>query len=224
MSNTYLRTFNRANVELITDPIAEITPTGIKTVAGETRDIDVLVLATGFRLATDPENYRTNAVVGRNGFNLATFYAENRARSYESVSMPGLPNHFMIFGPYGWTGGTWHELVETASNHIVRVLTETRRRDATSVEVLEDAADRWTAFAAERMTRSTWQLGDCATSNSYYLDHHGDSTFGRPTTAKEAWNASRTFPLDDYRYQNVEPRPSRPPAATRSAERTRRTT
>ena len=28
--------------------------------------------------------------------------------------MPGLPNHFIIFG-HGWTGGSWHVLVQTAS-------------------------------------------------------------------------------------------------------------
>src|SRR5207248_9777611 len=113
VSNTYLRTFNRPNVELISEKIERVMRNGIRTADGRAREIDVLVLATGFRLATDPENYRRNPVRGRGGFDLASFYAGHRARSYESVSMPGLPNHFMIFGPYGWTGGTWHTLVET---------------------------------------------------------------------------------------------------------------
>ncbi len=158
------------------------------------------MLATGFRLATDPENYRRNPVRGRDGFDLASFYASHRARSYESVSMPGLPNHFMIFGPYGWTGGTWHVLVETASHHIIRVIKETARRGATAVEVREEAADRWTTFATERLGRSLWSLGSCATANSYYFDHHGDTPFLRPTSSTQAWQAARSFPLDDYCY------------------------
>ena len=72
--------------------------------------------------------------------------------------MPGLPNHFMIFGPYGWTGGTWHQLVETASHHIVRVIGEARRRGATAVEVSEEATERWTSFAVSRLGRSLWPL------------------------------------------------------------------
>jgi cation diffusion facilitator CzcD-associated flavoprotein CzcO len=201
VSNTYLRTFNRANVELVSEAIERITPTGVRTTDGREREIDVLVLATGFHLATDPENYRRNPVRGRNGFDLATFYAENHARSYESVSIPGLPNHFMIFGPYGWTGGTWHVLVETASHHIVRVLREARRRGATAVEVKEDAAERWTRFVTERLSRSLWAVGSCANANSYYFDHHGDTPFLRPTSSKQAWHAAQTFPLDDYAFR-----------------------
>ena len=186
----------------MTEPIERILPGGVRTADGRVREVDVLVLATGFRLATDPENFRQNPVRGRDGFDLATFYAENRVRSYESVSMPGLPNHFMIFGPYGWTGGTWHELVETASEHILRVIEEARRREATAVEVREEAAERWTKFAVEKLSRSLWNLGSCATANSYYFDQHGDTPFLRPTSAKQALRAARTFPLDDYAFGN----------------------
>jgi cation diffusion facilitator CzcD-associated flavoprotein CzcO len=200
VSNTYLRTFNRRSVELISEPIERITATGVRTADGHEREVDVLVLATGFRLATDPENYRLNPVRGRGGFDLATFYANHHARSYESVSLPGLPNHFMIFGPYGWTGGTWHVLVETASHHIIRVIEEARRRGATAIEVKDQAAERWTQFVTERLSRSLWHVGSCANSHSYYFDHHGDTPFLRPTSAKQAWRAARTFPLDDYRY------------------------
>ena len=201
VSNTYLRTFNRPNVELVSDPIERVTPTGIVTRDGIQHDYDVIVLATGFRMATDPENYRANPVRGRNGFDLATFYAENHVRSYESVSLPGLPNHFMIFGPYGWTGGTWHVLVETAATHILRVIGEARRRGATAVEVKEEAANRWTEFAVARLGRSLWQTGSCAIANSYYFDHHGDTPFLRPTSSTQARRAARSFPLDDYVFE-----------------------
>jgi hypothetical protein len=109
----------------------------------------------------------------------------------------------MIFGPYGWTGGTWHQLVQTASHHIARVLLEARRRDATAVEVREQAADRWTRFAVDRLGRSLWRTGSCQTANSYYFDQHGDTPFLRPTSARQAWQAARTFPLDDYRFETL---------------------
>ena len=44
----------------------------------------------------------------------------------------------MMFGPYGWTGGTWHQLVETTSAHIIRVIEEARRRGAAEVEVTQE--------------------------------------------------------------------------------------
>jgi cation diffusion facilitator CzcD-associated flavoprotein CzcO len=51
--NTYLSTFNRENVRLVTEPIDKITGAGVATTDGESHDIDVLILATGFKV-TEP--------------------------------------------------------------------------------------------------------------------------------------------------------------------------
>ena len=203
VSSNYLSTFMRPHVELVTDPIERFTTTGIRTVEGAERPIDAVVLATGFRMASDPATHRERPVRGRDGFDLATFYEDNRLMSYESVSIPGLPNHFMIFGPYGWVGATWHQLVETASAHIVRVMGEAERRGATSVEVTRDAAEQWTERMRGRLDRSLWHSGECVTANSYYFDHHGDTPYLRPTSSAQAYEAAETFPLDDYAFTTV---------------------
>ncbi len=92
VSSTYLQTFMRPHVHLVTDPIERITEAGVRTADGTDRPADVLVLATGFRMSSDPEKYRRIPVRGRDGSDLATSYAIDRLRSYESVSMPGLPS------------------------------------------------------------------------------------------------------------------------------------
>ena len=61
VSNTYLRTFMRDNVELVTAPIERVTPTGVVDAEGREREVDALILATGFRLASDPEVYTAHA-------------------------------------------------------------------------------------------------------------------------------------------------------------------
>jgi cation diffusion facilitator CzcD-associated flavoprotein CzcO len=201
ISNHYLRTFNRDNVELITDSIDRVTENGVRTADGTEREVDVLILATGFRLAFDPEIFRRTPVRGRNGFDLATQYQENRLKAYESISLPGLPNHFMIFGPYGWTGASWHVLVQTASTHIVRVLEEARRRGADVVEVSAEATDRYHEQVMKNLEGGVWQQPSCATANSYYFDHHGDTPYMRPTSGRAAQKAARSFPLSDYDYE-----------------------
>ncbi|GAA5152206.1 NAD(P)/FAD-dependent oxidoreductase [Pseudonocardia eucalypti] len=203
VSSDYLRTFTRPHVELVTDPIERVTPDGLRTADGRERPVDVLVLATGFRLASDPENFRRTPVRGRDGFDLATAYTEQRLTSYEGVSMPGLPNHFMMFGPYGWVGATWHQLVESTSAHIVRVIGEADRRGATSVEVRPEASRRWTERMRRKLAGSLFNTNNCATANSYYFDHHGDTPYLRPTSSAHAFAASRDFPLDDYRFSTV---------------------
>lgn len=201
VSNIYYKTFTRDNVELVTDAIAEVTPTGIKDVNGVQRDVDVLVLATGFEMSQSPRVFRMRPVTGRDGFDLADFYQNERAKAYEGISMPELPNMFMIFGPYAWSGSSWHVMVENVSRHAVRVINEAKRRGATAVSVTPEANDRFYDFIRPRSTDTMMHGRACANANSYYIDHHGDFSFLRPTTAYQATKASKTFSLDDYSYE-----------------------
>ncbi|QCH25594.1 flavin-containing monooxygenase [Mycobacteroides salmoniphilum] len=216
-SNTYLRTFNRSNVELVTDPIETITEKGVRTAAGVEREIDILILATGFRLFFDPQVYRDRPVTGRDGFDLADFYQSHVPQSYHGFSTPGLPNTFNVFGQYGWTGGTYHSVVDTAAIHIGRVIGEAQRLGATDVEVRVDAADAWTQDARSRYTYSLFQTGNCVTANSYYFDHNGESAYIRPLSTQAARRSSRTFPLHDYAFEGCE-QPVRPVAVAAVAE------
>ena len=201
VSNHYYRTFERENTELVTEPIERVTATGIRTADGVERELDALVLATGFRISTDPENYRISPVHGRDGFDLATAVEREPLRAYEGVSVPGLPNTFAIFGPWSWTGGSWHLLVENQTRHIVRVLGEASRRGAGVVEVRPEADRRFHEFVTKRAAGSIPVGPRCLGSNTYYVDHHGDFSLFRPTTSFHAWRSSRSFSLDDYAYR-----------------------
>ena len=48
LSNEWLATLTRPNVEVVSDPIAEIVPDGIALESGELRELDAIILATGF--------------------------------------------------------------------------------------------------------------------------------------------------------------------------------
>ncbi len=196
--NSYLAMYNRENVELVTDPIDKITPTGVATVEGDTREIDVLVLATGFKVM-DYDNVPTYAVTGPGGRLLSTFWDENRLQAYEGVSVPGFPNLFTVFGPYGYVGSSYFALIETQTHHIVRCLKRARRQQATRVEVTEEANARYFAEMMRRRHRQIFWQDSCRLANSYYFDKHGDVPL-RPTTTLEALWRSRRFDLDDYRF------------------------
>ncbi|MBZ5734106.1 NAD(P)/FAD-dependent oxidoreductase [Nocardioides sp. TRM66260-LWL] len=196
--NSYLATYNRPNVHLETTPIAEITPTGVRTSDGTEHEIDVLVLATGFKVM-EPDNLPTFELRGVDGVTTAAYFAEHRLRAYEGVSVPGFPNCFMVFGPYGYNGSSYFALIEAQVHHIVRVLRAARRRSATRVEVTREADDRFFAGMLRRRHRQVFWQESCTGSNSYYFDEHGDVPL-RPTTTVSSALASRTFPLDDYAF------------------------
>src|ERR1700733_4797849 len=47
-NGVWLAALRRPNVELVVDPIAEVTPKGIKTKSGKEYDVDVIIYGTGF--------------------------------------------------------------------------------------------------------------------------------------------------------------------------------
>src|SRR3546814_978473 len=106
MSNTYLRTFNQENVELITTPITSVTPTGVRTEDGTLHKADVLICATGFHVMSEqaPSPF---LIHGRGGVELGEFWLENRFHAYQGVSVCGFPNMFSVMGPYGFVVGSY---------------------------------------------------------------------------------------------------------------------
>lgn len=195
--NTYLSTFTRDNVELVTEPIDHISADAVVTADGRTHAVDVLILATGFKVM-DTDSI-TFPITGAGGVSLVDYWETNRLQAYEGVSVPGFPNLFTVFGPYGYVGSSYFALIEAQTHHIVRCLREARRRGATRVEVSREANDRFFAEMMRKRHRQIFWQDSCALANSYYFDKNGDVPL-RPDTTVQAYLRSRRFPLDDYRF------------------------
>ncbi len=206
--NNYLSTYNRANVTLETDPIERITPTSVITRSGTEHEVDVLVLATGFKVF-DHGNFPKYPIAGRDGVDLETWWDEHRYQAYEGISVPGFPNYFTVFGPYGYNGSSYFNLVETQARHIVRALRHARDEGATSVEVTREANDRYFAEMLRRRTFQVFWQESCGVANSYYFDRHGDVPLRPSPTVETVWRARR-FPLEAYRFGRVGERPAVP--------------
>jgi cation diffusion facilitator CzcD-associated flavoprotein CzcO len=195
--NTYLSTFNRDNVQLVTEPVDHIGPNAVVTADGESHEADVLILATGFKVMdVDSVPYR---ITGLGGRSLVDFWDTHRLQAYEGVSIPGFPNLFTVFGPYGYVGSSYFALIEAQSHHIVRCLTQARRRGANRVEVTAAANARFFAEMLRKRHRQIFWQDSCKLANSYYFDKHGDVPL-RPDTTVAAYWRSRRFPLTDYRF------------------------
>ncbi|WP_327358060.1 flavin-containing monooxygenase [Streptomyces sp. NBC_01304] len=200
-SSTYLQAFNRDNVQLITERIERFTEKGLLTADGTDHQLDMIVLATGYEMFSDPESYRPGTITGRNGFDLSTFYNEHRLQAYESTALPGLPNRWMLIGPYSWTIAGYHVFIETNARHAVRAITAARRRRATAMEVRQNAHDAYDAELRRRGEVINYYYTVLNKDvRTYYVNAHGDTPFFRPSSLIEArWHA-RHFPLDDYTY------------------------
>ncbi|MBB5914882.1 cation diffusion facilitator CzcD-associated flavoprotein CzcO [Nocardia transvalensis] len=197
-SNEYLATFNRDNVLLETDPIAEITPTGVRTASGADHAADVLILATGFKVM-EAGNMPTFGLRGLDGLDLEKWWNENRLQAYEGVSVPGFPNFFSIIGPYGYNGSSYFTLIEMQTHHILRLLRRSRSLGTTRVEVTREANDRYFREMLNRREGQVFWQDSCTLANSYYFDKNGDVPLKPMSTVEAAWRAGH-FDLDDYRF------------------------
>ncbi|MGL5442603.1 MAG: flavin-containing monooxygenase, partial [[Mycobacterium] stephanolepidis] len=150
--NGYLATFNRKNVTLETTSIGEISAAGIHTIDGVLHEIDILILATGFK-AFEPGNLPPFPITGVGNVDLERWWTQNRYQAYEGVSVPGFPNLFMMFGPYGYNGSSYFTLVENQARHIVRALKAAGRLGATKVEISAAANARYFAKALSKRDR-----------------------------------------------------------------------
>jgi cation diffusion facilitator CzcD-associated flavoprotein CzcO len=197
-SNDYFPTFTRPNVHLETTPIAHVEPTAIVTADGRRTEIDTLLLATGFNLWDT--NFPAIEVTGRAGRDLGTWWRENRFQAYEGVTMPYFPNLISLNSPYSYSGLSYFTTIETQMRHMARLLSEVRRRGATTFEVTETANDDFLARMTDLIGDSVFELGSCATARSYYFNPHGEAALLRPTSTINARRAAASFPLSDYAY------------------------
>lgn len=198
-SSDYYPALARDNVELVTRPIERVTPAGICTADGEIRALDALILATGFKLF-ERGSMPPFEVYGRDGLELGRFWFERRYQAYEGATVPAFPNLFLVSGPYSIAGSSWFSMVEAQTTHVVRCLSEARRRRATQVEIRPEPHDAFFRETLRRQRNGVLFRNDCSAANSYYFDRHGDAPFLRPASGLELWWRSRHFDLDHYRF------------------------
>ena len=154
-SNDYFPALTRGNVELVTERIERVTRTGIRTADGETRTIDALILATGFK-AFEVGNTPPFEVYGREGRELGRFWFEHRYQAYEGATVPAFPNLFMVLGPYSTTRASWFTMVEAQTTHATRCLREARRRHAKTIEIRQEPHDAFFRDVLRRQKNSVF--------------------------------------------------------------------
>jgi cation diffusion facilitator CzcD-associated flavoprotein CzcO len=215
VSNDYLPTFNRDNVSLVTHAIERVTSGGI-VAGGKHHAVDVIVLATGFKVF-ELGNTPPYPVYGEGGAELGRFWHERRYQAYEACTVPRWPNSFMLTAPYGLGGSSYLAMIEAATRHALRVIAAARARGATYAAVKPSAHDAYFGSIQNRMNSTVFRSGACEGSNSYYFDHHGDAVAMRPHLGLEMWWRSRFSKIDHYDFRSVRQPLVQPVLVARSA-------
>lgn len=85
----------RRRIQVITSPIDEVTPVGIRTADGVHHDADAIVYGTGFAVRARLPH---GALVGARGVSIHQAWVDG-AEPYLGVALHGFPNYFTVNGP-----------------------------------------------------------------------------------------------------------------------------
>jgi len=166
MSADFYRAVQEPQAEVVTEGIERVEAKGVRTRDGRLHELDVLVLATGFRV---DRFMRPIRVVGRDGLELDAVW-EKRPSAYLSVSIPGFPNFFMLNGPNGPVGNfSLIEVAELQLGYILQLVEPLRRGECCEISASESATQRLEVERTEAARHTIWGSG----CRSWYLDDRG---------------------------------------------------
>lgn len=190
VSTRFYKVVQRDDVDVVTAPIARVTPGGVRTADGVDHDLDVLILATGF----EAHNYmRPIAMRGEDGRTLAEAWAAG-PHGYRTVALTGFPNMFMLMGPHSPLNTiAIHESAELQSAYVMQMLEIMERERIVALAPTAEATERWLQYIRDGMPGTVWASG----CNSWYLGD-GETPVLWPYD-RRAWHAALRRPqLADY--------------------------
>jgi cation diffusion facilitator CzcD-associated flavoprotein CzcO len=166
MSDGFYEAIQRPNATLVTEGIERIEPAGVRTRDGALHELDVLVLATGFRV---DRFVRPMRVIGRDGVALDDVWEEGPF-AYMALTVPELPNFFMLNGPNGPVGNfSLIEVAELQMHYVMQLVEAVRSGRCREVSPTRAAMARFDAERREAAKTTIWNTG----CKSWYLDASG---------------------------------------------------
>ncbi|HEY2719077.1 MAG TPA: NAD(P)/FAD-dependent oxidoreductase [Solirubrobacteraceae bacterium] len=192
ISDTYYPALQQPNVELVTDPIARITQRGIVTADGSERELDAIVLGTGFHAADFPFS---EWVHGPDGRSLKEVW-QGSPHAYQGTTVSGFPNMFVLVGP---NTGLGHNsivfMIESQLDYVLECLRRMRRAGLGVIEVREQAERSYNEQIQQRLAPTVWNSGGCV---SWYTNEQGKNTTIWPGSTWPFRRRLRRFEMADH--------------------------
>jgi 4-hydroxyacetophenone monooxygenase len=184
---------SRPDVDLVTTPIAEITPHGVRTADGEERPADVVIYGTGFRAS---EFVAPMKVYGAGGVELSEEW-DGDAQAYLGMTVPGFPNFFLLYGPNTnlVINGSILIMVECQVRYAVEAIGQLLRGGHRTMSCRRDVHARYGRDMEEGNARMVWGVADVPT---WYRNARGRVTQNWPFDLHTYWDRTREPDLADY--------------------------
>lgn len=184
-SNNYYPTLAQDHVDVVTDAITEVRPTGVVTADGTHHDADVIIYGTGF----DSQDFLSSIdVTGRNGIKLAEQWVDG-AHAYLGIYAPNFPNLLISYGPNtNLGGGSIIYMLEAQARHMRQVVDRMRSGNFRTVEVTAAAEADYDQGVQAELSHSVW-----AHCDNWYRHRSGRITSNWPAATHPYAQRARTL-------------------------------
>ena len=165
-SPDYYRAIQEPDSQLICEGIEQIEAGGIRTSDGVLHEVDIIVLATGFK--TD-RYVRPMNVTGLQGKTLEQAWSDVPT-AYKSISVPGFPNFYFMNGPTSPVGN--FSLIDTSEmqwGYISQLIERVQGSDVVGLSASPAALAQYDQERLKAAKGSVFGSG----CNSWYLDKNG---------------------------------------------------
>jgi len=192
-NGVWARTLKLPHVQLVTDRIARITPTGIELADGTVHEADVLVYGTGYEAS---KFLTPMQVTGRDGVDLHEQW-QGDARAYLGVAIPGFPNFFCLYGPNTniVINGSIIYFSECGVRYILNLVQALLANGGGSIEVRRDVHDEFNDRCDAENRAMAWGWSDVS---SWYKNDLGRVSQNWPFTLLEYWQRTKQVQLDEF--------------------------
>jgi 4-hydroxyacetophenone monooxygenase len=189
----WARTLRRDDVDLVTEPIAEVTAAGVRTADGVVHEADVLIYGTGFAAS---DFLTPMKVVGRGGRDLHEVW-NGDARAYLGITLPGFPSFFLLYGPNTniVVNGSIVYFSECEVTYLVACIREMLAGGIRAIDPESAVHDAYNARVDAENLKMAWGVSSV---NSWYKNRTGRTAQNWPFSLLEYWQQTRTVDLDDY--------------------------
>ncbi|MCU1669237.1 MAG: monooxygenase [Blastococcus sp.] len=194
LDNGWYAALRKPTVELVTDTVAEVTATGVRTSSGRDIDADVIVFATGFeaqRLLHPLE------IRGRGGVSVRDVWGDDDAYAYLGITTPGFPNLFMMYGPNTnlGHGGSYIHIAECQVRYIADLLRMMVEQGLGAVECRADVCAEYNRRVDEAHERMIWSHRGMDT---WYRNAKGRVVTNSPWRVVDYWRLTHSADLADF--------------------------
>ncbi|MBB3860189.1 4-hydroxyacetophenone monooxygenase [Novosphingobium hassiacum] len=193
VDNGWFDALKQPHVDLVTQPIERMEPRGIMTADGRLHELDMIVVAGGFKA----ERYLWPvAYTGRAGVTLEQAWAKDGARSYVGVTMPDFPNMFIIYGPnmQARSGGLF-AWIELWARYSLDCIVQTIAGGHRTIECRREVFDAYNDRLDAAQDQCIWGMDGI---KSYYLNEHGRQVVNNPMRPSQTYASIRHADLADY--------------------------